>query len=212
MVSNFISRLFSAFAIGSIAIWAIVSGGLFFQILMMICVSIMIYEWISINNQKNSLMFLIGNFYILIPMLFWIYESRYFPKTLSTNVLWAFTIVWSCDIFAYFGGKLLKGPKFSPKISPNKTWSGVIVGSTVAFIVSYFYILKFMNANSILIICSVFMIVASVLGDLLESKIKRVLGVKDTGNIIPGHGGVCDRLDSFLLVTYVFIIIKFILL
>ena len=145
-------------------------------------------------------------------MLFWIYESRYFPETLSTNILWAFTIVWSCDIFAYFGGRLLKGPKFAPKISPNKTWSGVIVGSIVAFIVSYIYIIKFMDANLILITYSVLMIIASVLGDLLESKIKRVLGVKDTGNIIPGHGGVCDRLDSFLLVTYVFIVIKFILL
>ena len=121
-------------------------------------------------------------------------------------ILFLFSIVWSCDIFAYIGGKLIGGPKFSPKISPNKTWSGVVCGFVSSFIISYLYIkYVFDMPNKILLFIPLF-IMASILGDLLESKAKRILGVKDTGNIIPGHGGILDRFDSFILTSYIYII------
>ncbi len=210
MVNNLILRIISAVFLAVITIFGINQGGVVFQSLITLCAILMFYEWFSINGKK-SFLFLFGLLYISIPMLFWIYDSYKFPNSFSTEIYWCFVIVWSCDIFAYFCGKLFKGPKFASKISPNKTWSGVICGGIAAFIISWIYIGKYFNNNK-LVIASIFMIIASILGDLLESKVKRILRVKDTGNIIPGHGGICDRLDSFLLVTYVFIIIKYILL
>lgn len=202
MVNNLILRIISAVILGGISIFSIIKGGILLKSLLVISLFAMIFEWTSINKKKNLLYFS-GLIYIIIPMIFWIFNPN------SINILWAFTIVWSCDIFAYFGGRLIGGPKFAPTISPKKTWAGVIVGSFFAFISSYFYILKFMNMSKGLLISSIFMIIASVYGDLLESKAKRILDVKDSGNIIPGHGGVCDRLDSFLLVSYIFMIIYY---
>jgi phosphatidate cytidylyltransferase len=169
----------------------------------------MLYEWISINSNKLSLLFVCGCFYIILAMLFWIYEARYFPYTLSINILWIITIVCTCDIFAYIGGSLLKGPKLAHKISPFKTWSGVITGVIFSFLSSQFFIRYFMDNNHKFVWASVFVIIGSIIGDLIESKAKRILNVKDTGRIIPGHGGVCDRLDSFILATYIFIILRF---
>lgn len=213
MVNNLILRIISAIFLATIAIFSINQGGVVFQSLIIICLGLMLYEWSSINRNKKSILFILGLLYILIPMAFWLYDSERAPDSFSIEIYWCFLIVWACDIFAYFGGKLFKGPKFAPKISPNKTWSGVICGSIAAFIISYFYIENIFRYHEVeLLISSIIMIIASILGDLLESKVKRILQVKDTGNIIPGHGGICDRLDSFLLVTYIFIIIKYILL
>lgn len=211
MVNNLILRIISAI-IMVVAVVISFQSKFGFRLFMLICTGLMVYEWVKINKNKESPLFIYGLCYIIAPMLFWIYESYYFYETIN-GIMWCFLIVWSCDIFAYFGGKLFKGPKFAPKISPNKTWSGVICGGIAAFIISYFYIECVFEYNKIeLVFASLFMIIASILGDLLESKVKRVLQVKDTSNIIPGHGGICDRLDSFLLVTYAYIIIKYILL
>ncbi|MDR1390941.1 MAG: phosphatidate cytidylyltransferase [Holosporales bacterium] len=212
MVSNLTLRLNSAFITGLIAVGAVFLGGLFFQIFILICWLLMIYEWLLANSKKKSFLFFIGIFYISFPMSFWIYEAQIFPQALAVNIGWPFIIACSCDIFAYFGGIIFKGPKFAPKISPQKTWSGVTLGSLSALTVSSIYILEFMKFDIRLFICSIFMVMASILGDLLESKVKRVIGMKDMGSIIPGHGGVCDRLDSFLSVTYAFIILKFTIL
>lgn len=202
MVNNLVLRIISAVILGGISIFSIIKGGFLLKSLLVISLLAMIFEWTSINKKKNLLYFS-GLIYIIIPMIFWIFNPN------SINILWVFTIVWSCDIFAYFGGRLIGGPKFAPTISPKKTWAGVIVGSIFSFISSYFYISNFMEMSKGLLISSIFMIIASVYGDLLESKAKRILDVKDSGNIIPGHGGVCDRLDSFLLVSYIFMIIYY---
>ncbi len=212
MVNNLILRIISAIIMIGVVLISFQSE-FTFRLFILICTGLMIYEWGKINKYKKSPLFIFGLLYILISMVFWIYESyNNFEKTIKM-ISFCFLIVWSCDIFAYFGGKLFKGPKFAPKISPNKTWSGVICGSIAAFIISLVYIdYHFSHAKEKIVILSIIMIIASIFGDLLESKVKRVLQVKDTGHIIPGHGGICDRLDSFLLVTYALIIIKHILL
>lgn len=213
MVNNFVLRFVSAIVMIGIVGLSFQTDFLF-RLFMLICAGLMLYEWTSINRNKKSPLFVFGLLYITIPMAFWMIYSKYMGfDYIIKAILWCFLIVWSCDIFAYLGGKLFKGPKFAPKISPNKTWSGVISGSVVSFVCSYFYIINVLKHDKTeLIIASAIMIIASILGDLLESKVKRVLQVKDTSNIIPGHGGICDRLDSFVLVTYAFIIIRFVLL
>ena len=142
-------------------------------------------------------------------MLFWLWAAIDRQGSMIRSILWLLSIVCSCDICAFFGGRLLKGPKFAPKISPNKTWSGVVVGSIGALIASMVYLFFRHIVMPEMVVASVFIIVAAILGDLLESKIKRILMVKDMGNIIPGHGGMCDRLDSFLLASYTFIILDY---
>lgn len=114
-------------------------------------------------------------------------------------ITWLFVIVWSSDISAYIFGKLIKGPKLVPKLSPNKTWFGFfasLIFSVIASIsfVSYYNIFSFKKALYFGAIVGLFC--AS--GDLFESWLKRYNSKKDTSNLIPGHGGLLDRLDGFL--------------
>ncbi|MEA1084785.1 MAG: phosphatidate cytidylyltransferase [Sphingomonas sp.] len=111
------------------------------------------------------------------------------------NALWALSLVWSTDIGAYFAGRSIGGPKLAPSISPNKTWAGLIGGIVLATIVAaamhQFYLLplRFVLATPLLAILAQ-------AGDLYESHLKRRAGVKDSGSVIPGHGGFLDRLDG----------------
>ncbi len=109
-----------------------------------------------------------------------------------------FAVVWTTDILGFFAGRALGGPKLAPAISPKKTWSGAIVGTLgaviVALVVAHFFgFLHWIAIVSIALLLSV----AAQLGDLLESWVKRQFGAKDASQIIPGHGGVMDRLDGF---------------
>jgi phosphatidate cytidylyltransferase len=121
-------------------------------------------------------------------------------------ILWLFAIVWSTDIVAYFAGRALGGPKLAPAISPKKTWSGAIAGTLGA---TLFAVLMARFADGLVVppagafnlgtiaIIGVLLSVLSQTGDLLESWIKRRFGAKDASGLIPGHGGVMDRLDGF---------------
>ena len=112
-------------------------------------------------------------------------------------IFWVFAVVWTTDIGAYFVGRLLGGPKLWPSISPGKTWSGAIgglvlgAGAGLAFAGST-------NDPYVLGALGLGVSLTSQAGDLFESALKRRYGVKDSGNLIPGHGGIMDRLDGFL--------------
>ncbi|MEE2567534.1 phosphatidate cytidylyltransferase [Hyphobacterium marinum] len=112
-------------------------------------------------------------------------------------------VVWSADIFAYFAGTWLGGPKLWPRVSPNKTWAGfagaMVVGTFAGGLYARYFGLPFPEA----VILAAVLALASVLGDLLMSLAKRRFGVKDAGKIIPGHGGVLDRVDALMLATAV---------
>jgi len=109
-----------------------------------------------------------------------------------------FAIVWTTDILGYFFGRALGGPKLAPAISPKKTWSGAIAGTAGAVIVALLLTSFIAGTNwfSIVFIALLLSAVAQV-GDLVESGLKRHFGVKDTSQLIPGHGGFMDRLDGF---------------
>ncbi len=114
-----------------------------------------------------------------------------------------FAIIWSTDILAFFGGRAIGGPKLAPAISPKKTWSGFLcglLGGTVGGTIAA----ALFGATSILWIAflAVVLSLAGQLGDLFESAFKRRYGVKDSGNIIPGHGGVMDRVDSLIFASF----------
>lgn len=109
-------------------------------------------------------------------------------------------VVIAADVGAYFGGSYFKGPKLVPKLSPKKTWSGLISGVIFGVILGalFGYLLKMGPFKAGLIAIPV--VLVSVIGDFFESGIKRRMNVKDAGDILPGHGGILDRLDSILMV------------
>lgn len=108
-----------------------------------------------------------------------------------------FAIVWTTDIFGYFAGRTFGGPKLMPSVSPKKTWSGAIAGVIGAMIVAALVAKLFGVGVLALAGLALVLSVVSQAGDLLESSIKRHFGAKDASHLIPGHGGVMDRLDGF---------------
>ena len=114
-------------------------------------------------------------------------------------LLFLFIVVWLTDVVAYFAGRALGGPKLMPRVSPKKTWSGALggaAGGTLgAIAVGMHY--EFPNLAAVALV-AIFLSIASQAGDLLESWIKRRFDAKDASSLIPGHGGVMDRLDGFV--------------
>ncbi|HKT75921.1 MAG TPA: phosphatidate cytidylyltransferase, partial [Sphingobium sp.] len=108
---------------------------------------------------------------------------------------WALSLVWATDVGAYFAGRAIGGPKLAPRVSPSKTWAG-LAGGVLAALVLGFLLHRFAGLPIQLAAASGLLAVAAQLGDLLESHMKRRAGVKDSGTLLPGHGGVMDRLDG----------------
>lgn len=109
-----------------------------------------------------------------------------------------FAVVWTTDVCGYFAGRALGGPKLMPVVSPKKTWSGAIVGTAGAMIVGLLVVSLFGSFNTVAILAITFVLsVLAQFGDLFESWVKRKFGAKDSSRLIPGHGGVMDRLDGF---------------
>lgn len=114
-----------------------------------------------------------------------------------TWLLWLMSVVIVTDIFGYFAGKAFGGPKFWPKISPKKTWSGTVAGWIGAGIVGFIFTL-FTDAGLWIVLISMVLSFAGQMGDIAESALKRRMGVKDSSTLIPGHGGLFDRFDALL--------------
>ena len=119
-------------------------------------------------------------------------------------VVFLFAIVWATDVAAYFLGRLIGGPKLLPKVSPKKTWSGAISGLAAA-VLAGIAVAKMAGLSGLLSIALVAAILSFVAqaGDLFESQLKRKFGAKDSGHLIPGHGGLMDRLDGFVFAAAV---------
>jgi len=141
-----------------------------------------------------------GVLYLLLA-IFAIFEMRQWPVSGRDWIFWFFAVVWAADIGAYLVGKSIGGVKLAPAISPGKTWSGTIGGLLVAIAVSAAFSATLLSNQSIveMLLLGAVVAVGSQIGDLLESYYKRMNDVKDSGNIIPGHGGVLDRIDGVLL-------------
>jgi phosphatidate cytidylyltransferase len=127
-------------------------------------------------------------------------ELRHDGEAGRANVLFLFLVVWASDVGAYLAGRMLGGPKLWPAVSPNKTWSGAMGGLVAAILIGLVAALSFTPGAAIpaVVAVAVLLGLASQAGDLLESAIKRHFHVKDTSRLIPGHGGMLDRLDGVL--------------
>ncbi len=204
--SNLGQRIISSTVLLLIAIYAIYfSQSLFF--LLAIAITILIsFEWLEIikTAKDQNRWRLIGFIYIVIPV--W---SIMQIRVIDPNVLlWMFFIIWTTDISAYFVGKGFGGKKLIPTVSPNKTWSGLIGGICASMIIGFLSSFMFTNGNILFFtIISGFLAVIEQFSDLIESKIKRTFNVKDSGGIIPGHGGLLDRMDGITLVAPIVLIL-----
>lgn len=143
-------------------------------------------------------MLAIGVLYVGLPILALVLlEHQPHAVTLT---LWTLSLVWATDIGAFFAGRAIGGPKLAPRLSPNKTWAGLIGGVLAATLLA----LAFHAAAGlamVLTLATPALAVLAQLGDLYESALKRRAGVKDSGTILPGHGGVLDRLDGLVPVA-----------
>ena len=115
-------------------------------------------------------------------------------------VFWVFIVTWTTDIGAYFAGRAIGGPKLAPSISPNKTWAGLIGGMASAGLAGLAWTQYVMLPVSLIWLAPAFAAAAQG-GDLFESWLKRRAGAKDSGTLLPGHGGILDRLDGLVVVA-----------
>ncbi len=180
--------------------YRIVSG-----IFLVLLLPVVLYHDDKIYNVKDAFYLLGGIFFLGCSMtLFGLYRS------ISLQLLiFLFSISIITDSYAYFVGKLIGRHKLLEVISPNKTWEGTIGGSLIATFVCTIIYLTIVNQNASvfpLVIIVLFLSFVGQFGDLFFSSIKRAYKIKDFSNIMPGHGGILDRLDSivFVMLTYLF--------
>lgn len=165
------------------------------------------YIWAS-RHDDNPLWHAGGVVYIGIPSMALV-ALRVFPLQPALIVLGLFMIVWATDTGALVFGKLLGGPKIAPRLSPGKTWAGTLGGSITAAMVYGLYIALFgFDAETAMLFAFAFSFVAHA-GDLFESLVKRRFGLKNSGGLIPGHGGILDRVDSLFAASMVMAVLVF---
>ncbi len=202
--TNTKQRVLTAIVLIPVALYAIFGAKEIFILLTLIIAILMTAEWLdmikSAEGKEQQRWRTLGFFYILIP-LYCTIKIRFHSSHASEILLWMFAVIWVTDIFAFFAGRILGGAKLAPRISPNKTWSGLIGGVVASALIGFMSSILFSGGIVFFTFMSIILSLVEQASDLLESKFKRIFGVKDSGNIIPGHGGVLDRLDGMMLVA-----------
>lgn len=201
MMSNLKKRFISGITLASIVLIAILYSQLLLNLLLILIGSLMLHEWRHIT-QKDEKYLHLGLLIIIIPIIS-LYLVSIKPEGKIVLLTYAL-IIAAVDTFAMFGGKSFKGPKLAPTLSPNKTWSGLASGATAGAIVSLLmsFIIREYNVRYSHIEFLLFGFLIGIIeqcSDLFISFFKRKFSVKDSGNIIPGHGGVLDRFDGIIL-------------
>ena len=161
-----------------------------FHILFAVILLVCLYEMYKLRKGKTKIL---GFLYVLSPLLL-----VHFIKT--ELVLFIFILTWTFDTFAYLVGVKFGKHKIMPSVSPKKSWEG-FVGGLVFTVIAAYISQKFFNhiAFRDVLFVSFFLPFTATLGDFIESYYKREAGEKDSGNFIPGHGGILDRMDAFMI-------------
>jgi phosphatidate cytidylyltransferase len=174
----------------------------------LICVGAVASYVLAKQRDDNPVWHAAGVFYIGLPALALV-ALRVLPPNGTWYILALFIIVWATDTGALVFGKLIGGRKLAPRLSPGKTWAGTIGGTVTALAVFALYAALFAPNLALALLFAVGLSAVAHLGDLLESAIKRHFGYKDSGGLIPGHGGMLDRVDSLFAASVVFAILVF---
>jgi phosphatidate cytidylyltransferase len=193
-----LTRILSALVLAPIAVAAVYFGGWPFAIFWAAAALVVLWEWITLVGGVRRYGWVGGGIVYAALLLFAPLVLRRDPNFGIIAILMLFAIVWTTDIAGYFAGRAIGGPKLAPAVSPKKTWSGAIAGLIGAAVVVAAGA-RFIPQSRILplVMIAIVLSVVSQAGDLAESAFKRHFGAKDASHIIPGHGGVMDRLDGF---------------
>ncbi len=213
MTKELQKRLLSSIILLPLIFFIIFKGSIYFNIFIVLCIIIAFYEWYFI--AKNLLLYLIGLIFILFSFF-----SVYYLRNEGEYNFFLFIVITciATDIGGYIFGNIFKGPKLT-KISPNKTYAGMLGSFVLALIFGFVFYknldhlgLKILNISTLqIIIFTILISFFSQIGDLIISYFKRKAKIKNAGNIIPGHGGLLDRIDGMLLAfPSIFIILKII--
>jgi len=214
--SNLALRVFSALFLAGVTIVSLLYGSPLFEALLFIVFLLLMLELKRLPFKSQGFFFVVLYSIIAFLSIYWIFAEVSFSGRYRLGILWLFCIVWSSDIGAYCAGKFFGGPKVLPKVSPNKTWAGVFGACFLTFfslilLSEYnfggdFHLGRIVDDYGIVfyIASSLIFSLLSQIGDFLQSYIKRQLGIKDTGSLIPGHGGLFDRLDGLMFVAPIF--------
>ena len=190
-------RILSAVVLGPLLLAAIWYGFPWIDLVAALAAPLMVAEWIRLTRGR-PLVRVLAFVYALAALvaLLWL---RHQPVLGRETVLWIVICIWATDIGAYFVGSSAGGAKLAPRISPSKTWSGLIGGMAWAAVASAAVGYAFGLGETIpLALIGAGLAVVGQVGDLVESAAKRGAGVKDSGNLIPGHGGLLDRIDGLV--------------
>ena len=191
------TRVLSAAVLGPILLAAVWFGFPWIDLVAALAAPIMVAEWFRLTPGRlvaRGLSFVYA--IAAVVALLWL---RHQPATGRETVLWIVVCVWAADTGAYFLGSIAGGAKLAPRISPSKTWAGLVGAMCWAAVASALMGLIFQLGETIsLALIGVGIAIVDQAGDLLESAAKRRAGVKDSGRLIPGHGGLLDRIDGFV--------------
>lgn len=203
-------RIVAGLVMSAVALVVVLVGGLPFIAIVLLATLQMMREWDRLTEHQGPQLQHLGLVYLALPAasLIWLRElsSVTYPYAGLQLTVYVLLVVWATDIGAYFAGKQLGGPKLAPEISPNKTWSGLLGGMAAAGGLGL-VAASFTPYPTTVVGCvamGMLLAVVSQAGDLFESWLKRRAGVKDSGTLIPGHGGLLDRVDGLLTAIPVF--------
>jgi len=197
MKNEFFKRFLSTIILIPIALFFIIKGSLIFTFFISLCFLITSYEWHMMSKKKS---YNIYGFIFLIFSFYTIYKLRINPDNDYLFILFIAIICVSTDIGGYVFGKIFKGPKLT-KFSPNKTYAGMIGGYLLSIISITIFASDISVKGELPISWFIFVLLVSSisqLGDIIISYFKRLSKIKNTGKIIPGHGGLLDRVDGMI--------------
>ena len=195
-------RLVSACVLFPPVLAAAFFGSPYFETLIFIASAILLFELYGTSNGKIG--WTIGGAIYIALAAHGLLALRSAAGQGTITIYWLFTLVWSADTFGYFIGRRLGGPKLAPKLSPKKTWIGFWGAVLGASVVGTFVAIYLGKTNVWpLVTFSATLGVVSQIGDLIESGFKRHFHKKDMGSLIPGHGGLFDRVDGLLAASIV---------
>ncbi len=203
-------RAISGVVLGTIVLTVLWMGGFMFALLVVLAALIMAKEWQALTEHEAVGWRVGGLAYAAIPCasLVWLRMVRFegLPEAGLKLVLFILLVVVATDIGAYFAGRKIGGKKLAPSISPGKTWAGLGGGVVAAMVVGgvAHSFVPFPTSFIMSILCGGLLALLAQAGDLFESYVKRRAGVKDSGRLIPGHGGLLDRVDGLTLTVPVF--------
>ena len=211
MKNEFFKRLLSSIILIPLAFFCIVEGSLIFIVFISFCFLIIFYEWHRMSKKKS---YYILGYIFLIFSFYTIYKLRINSDNDYWFLLFITIICVSTDIGGYVFGKIFKGPKLT-KISPNKTYAGMLGGYLLSLISTIIFVNDISISGEFPINWFIFVLILSSisqLGDITISYFKRISKIKNTGKIIPGHGGLLDRVDGMIFAfpfSYIILLMDF---